>query len=691
MTPPEMLRQHLLTGLICTALLIIQLVVLSDAQAAGKSSSYVIVLASAPGTNLKWQPKTSPLLDGRTVYVTQTTVKGKPYERLNMGFFSSRQAAVLVLNDVEKLYPGAWLREVGAGEIKAASNKALAVPVSKIPSSKRTTTTKKQTQAGNTSSLTDKQLDSLMQRAKNDFKKQDYSQAIRYLTAVISAGDHKYSGEALELLGLSRQRKGQNAHAAAIYKEYLEKYPTGEGAIRVQQRLSGLLTSTQAPREKIHVEDEKEEKGIMTTYGSFSQYYRKDIAEVDGIDGSITNLSQLITFLDLNTTYQTANFDQNFRFSADDTYDFLDEDEKNSFRFIEAFYDLSSSKSGTSGRFGRQALRIGGILKRFDGISAGYQFTPNMRLNALAGYPVDIDNKTSINQHKSFYGFIFETGTFLQNWDMNLFFFDQDIDGLDDRTSTGTEVRYNDRTRSIFGMIDYDLNFNEINILQLNANLLFDRGRTAYMNAFLRKAPVLATSNALIGQTASSIEELQQTLSIEQIYQLARDRTADSATITVGGSQPISEKFQANADITFSKVDGTEASGGVPATPSTGTDYFISAQIVGNNLILRRDTGVLGIRYLDTEQSDTWAFIANTRFPINRDWRINPRLQYDIRTSSDGRTQNKLRALLRTDYRYLNKVRFDFEIGFDDTSEDINGQSLGNSNLFFMLGYRWDF
>ena len=201
---------------------------------------------------------------------------------------------------------------------------------------------------------------------------------------------------------------------------------------------------------------------------------------------------------------------------------------------------------------------------------------------------------------------------------MNLFYFDQDIDGIDDRTSTGTEVRYNDKTKSIFGMIDYDLNFNAINILQLNANMLFDRGRTAYMNAFLRKAPALATSNALIGQTASSIEELQQTYSIEQIYQLARDRTADSATITFGGSQPISEKFQANADITFSKVDGTEASGGVPATPSTGTDYFFSTQIVGNNLILKRDTGVLGFRYLDTKLSDTYSLIANTRIPVSR-------------------------------------------------------------------------
>jgi len=84
--------------------------------------------------------------------------------------------------------------------------------------------------------------------------------------------------------------------------------------------------------------------------------------------------------------------------------------------------------------------------------------------------------------------------------------------------------------------------------------------------------------------------------------------------------------------------------------------------------------------------------IANTRFPINRNWRINPRLQYDIRKIKlDGRSQKKLRAILRTDYRYLNKARFDFEIGYDETTDAIDGQSLGNNNFFFMLGYRWDF
>jgi hypothetical protein len=681
-----MLRQQHLTTVLSTILLTFLLIVAGEIRAAEKSQTpYVIVLASAPGTNLTWRPKANPLFENRTLFVTRTTVKGKPWERLNLGFFNSRQQAVLVLNNLQKSYEGAWLRTATADEIKTASGKAMpAVAVKKPASSSKTS-------PGNNSTLTDKQLDSLMQRAKNDFKDENYSQAIRYLTAILSAGEHKYSMEALELLGLSRQRNGQNAHAVAIYQEYLEKYPTSEGAVRVNQRLTGLITSTRAPREQITMEaDQDKAISETTTYGSFSQFYAKDTSETDGIDAVVTR-SQLITFLDLTTLHQTSSFDHRFQIIAEDTYDFIDETESNFFRFIELYYDLGSRRTGTSGRIGRQALRIGGLVRRFDGISAGYQLTPGMRLNALAGYPVDIADYSSINQHKSFYGFTFETGTFLEHWDMNLFYFDQSIDGVDDLSSIGTEIRYNDRTRSVFGMLDYNLDYNELNILQLNANLLFDRGRVAYMNAFMRKVPSLATSNALIGRPEGSIDELLKNLNIEQIYQLARDRTADSSTITFGGSQPISEKLQVNADITFAKVEATVDSGGVPATPSTGTDYFISTQIVGNNLILKRDTGVLGLRYLDTELAYTWSIIANTRIPVSRHWRVNPRIQYDIRNASDERSQNRLRLIFRTDYRYMNKIRLDFEIGYGTIREDSSSQAGDINSLFYTAGYRWDF
>ena len=309
--PSATRRQQLVTAVFSTAVFLFLLIVAVESHAANKSSgSFVIVLASAPGTNLNWKPKKNPLFKGRTIYVTQTTVKGKPWERLNLGFFSSRQKAVLVMNDVQAQYPGAWLREVTADEVRSASGKALAKPAAK-PAPKPAAA------IANTSTLTDEQLDSLMQRAKNDFKSNNYSQAIRYLKAIIAAGDHKYSMEALELLGLSRQRKGQNAHAARIYREYLEKYPESEGAVRVSQRLTGLMTATQEPREKIHMEAEAKPVSKTSVFGSFSQYYRRDRAEADDLDESVTTLSQLITFLDLTALHQSSRLDHRFQFVAD--------------------------------------------------------------------------------------------------------------------------------------------------------------------------------------------------------------------------------------------------------------------------------------------------------------------------------------------------------------------------------------
>jgi hypothetical protein len=40
------------------------------------------------------------------------------------------------------------------------------------------------------STLSEKQLDSLMQRAKNDFKNKRYSSTTRYLKALVDAGEH---------------------------------------------------------------------------------------------------------------------------------------------------------------------------------------------------------------------------------------------------------------------------------------------------------------------------------------------------------------------------------------------------------------------------------------------------------------------------------------------------------------------
>jgi len=688
-TAPAMWRSGTIVSRYCFLILLCLLLAATAAEAASAVSGYSIVLASAPGQNLKWEVRNNPLLKGYTIYAERTTIKGAPWERLNMGFFNKRKQADSILGEIRKTYPGAWVQKASekniAKIITKPASKSKAIAVKPIKASKA-----KQPASVNTSSLSEKQLDSLMLRSKTELKNKKYNSSIRFLNALIAAGSHKYSEEALELLGLARQRNGQKTHAVNTYEKYLKLYPDTDGAIRVRQRLDGLLTADVAPRKKILMAKEGKGSSIRTT-GSLAQYYQRNSATIDG-SGTIENLSQLITDLNLTTIQRTTNFDHRYQLTSDHVYDFTDNGDDSEFRFRETFYEVTYRKTGSSGRIGRQRLPVGGLLKRYDGLSLGYQFTPDLRLNILGGYPVDIDDKSSINDHKSFYGFTFETGTFLDHWSMNLFYFDQKNDGLTDKESIGTELNYRDSKLSIYGLFDYDLHYDEINILQVNSNILFDRGRTAFVNALIRKLPLLSTSNALIGRQEKTIDELKTVMNIEQIYQLARDRTANSETLMIGGTQPLSSKFHIAADITFTNVDDTPASGGVAATVDTGTDYLISTQLVASNLIMKTDTNIFGVRYYDTFVSDVTSFVVNSRFPVTRTWRLNPRLQYDIRDYKDGRSQTKLRAIIRTDYRYLNKAHFDFEIGYDEISNDeTESQFLASNNLFFTLGYRWDF
>ena len=290
---------------------------------------------------------------------------------------------------------------------------------------------------------------------------------------------------------------------------------------------------------------------------------------------SVTTLSQLITYFDVTAIQRTNNFDQRYQINADYINDFINDDDNNEFRFFEAYYEVSHRKTGTSGRFGRQVLRIGSTRKRFDGITAGYQINPDMRLNVLGGYPVAIDNYTSVNTDNTFYGVTFETGTFLKHWEMNLFYFDQQVEGLTDSNSIGTEFRYNDKSRSLFSMIDYDLFYDEINTLQFNANLMFDHGRTSYYKCFHAQDTGTVYQQCTHRQVGTlPSKNLKQTLNIEQIYQLARDRTANSQTVTVGGSQQLNENVQTTADITSCALMALSPRVALQATPDTGPDYY---------------------------------------------------------------------------------------------------------------------
>jgi hypothetical protein len=85
-----------------------------------------------------------------------------------------------------------------------------------------------------------------LKAGKASLASKNYPQATAYFTEAVETGSGATKRDALEMLGLAREKAGQLAHASAEYERYLKAYPKGEGSSRVRQRLNAVLAATNA-------------------------------------------------------------------------------------------------------------------------------------------------------------------------------------------------------------------------------------------------------------------------------------------------------------------------------------------------------------------------------------------------------------------------------------------------------------
>lgn len=195
--------------------------------------------------------------------------------------------------------------------------------------------------------------------------------------------------------------------------------------------------------------------------------------------------------------------------------------------------------------------------------------------------------------------------------------------GFVDRQSIGAEGRYVKSSLSAFGTIDYDFHFKKINLALLTGNFLFEDQTSINLAADYRRAPLLRTSDTLIGQPVTALGDLLSTYTRAEIDQLALDRTAISTSLFASVGHPLSERFTISLDATLWNMEGMPSSGGVPEIPST--NYF-SSHLAGSSLISDGDLGMMSLGYSKMSNSNRYTFDFNTRYPITRDLRIGPRI-----------------------------------------------------------------
>ncbi len=656
-------------------------------QAAESAENFAVNLESQPKP---FEPEAIQLAEQRLklpIFVSETLVGDVKWYRLRAGPIERRADAELALNRALPDYPRAWIAQ-GDDTATADLNAAAAAPA--LPAVGK---------IGTDPPLEPAVIKRMLDDVRAAMSARDYAKAISLLTKLQRQPEFPDRARAQELLGLARERSGQLAHAKAEYEEYLRRYPHGEAAERVTARLRVLRAATGTEKGTGGLGAESGRAWQFN--GGWAQLFRYDSTRFDSgasttgvpvpsTSQQTTRQNALYNDIDFLARHRGEDIDMLMRVSAGYVKQFQADAFGDNKRISLASIELNDRAIGLLARAGRQVRYQDGILGTFDGLLLSYLVRPGWTINAAAGYPVD-QTSASVQTRERFESLSVGYAPPGRHWDGSIFAAAQQFDGVRDRRATGFEARYMTSRASIITFVDYDVSFKSLNVATLLGTLQLPARWLVSLDVERRNSPVLTTRNALIGQPDTTLAQLEQTFTLQQIYQLARDRTPVTDNYTFTATAPLGERFHFATTVAATRIGATPASGGVDAQPSTGVDMTYQMQLYGSNMWTSGDFNILTFTYGNTEIGKIEALSASSRFPIGGAWRIGPRLTVDHRSIvTDGSTEFTALPSLLVDYqRGRNLVQL--EVGGQTGKRDATQQTENTRRYYVSLAYRIGF
>lgn len=537
-------------------------------------------------------------------------------------------------------------------------------------------------------SLSTDELAERMDDARQAMIEAQYDRAILTYRELLVLPEHPYLRDALELLGLAYERKGDFKQAQQEYRRYLQLYPKGDGSERVKQRLAGLETALWEAGPTLKAEKKRTRGSEWHSYGVLAQYLRRDVSSYDD-DPSVVNQYGLTTLIDVTTRRRTDTWDIKSRVSADMLHEIEDGAESGA-RVKNLYMDISRRQQGLSFKLGRQNAYGGGVLGRYDGLNLGWRFSPQYRVGVIYGMPVQ-STVESLDRNTKFYGVNLETGLWANRWEINGYYIEQKNRGAMDRQALGAEVRYLHSDVNVYSIIDYDIYFRSLNLFSTQGSWVTSQKDIYTFILDYRNAPPIATSNALIGQTVQTLSELRLIYSEAQIKALAEDRTPQSTIFMVGYTHNIRETLRWNIDVSANRISSMPASGGVEEVPSNGVGYYISTQFTATNIWHKGDSHIAGLGVNSSGTSNTATVFINSLFMLGDKWYVNPRLSFSYDYYDNGDSRETISPGMKIDYRIRRYVTLEFDSGYESGTQYLWYGEQKIKSYFFDIGYRVNF
>jgi tetratricopeptide (TPR) repeat protein len=620
------------------------------------------------------------------VFVSEIMVGDEKWYRLRVGPVERRADAEKVLERALPDYPRAWVArgdDAVTADVNSAGAQAPLPTVGRI---------------GTDPPMDPAEIRTQLAEVRVAMGARDYPKAISLLTRLQRQPEFPERASAQELLGLARERSGQLAHAKAEYEEYLSRYPQGKAVERVTARLRLLREVTSRSKAGGGIGSNRSGWQVNGGVGQLFRYdsTRYDSGTVNSGAPELPNSQQttrqnaLYNDLDVLARHRGESIDLMMRLSAGYTKQFATNAFGDNKRVSLASIEINDRPLGMLARAGRQVRYQDGILGTFDGLFVSYRLHPGWTVNAAAGYPVDQTNE-SVQTHERFESLALAYAPPGSRWDGSVFAAAQQLDGIRDRRAVGFEGRYLTSRASLIAFLDYDVSFRSLNVATLLGTVQLPARWFVSLDVERRNSPVLTSRNALIGQPAVDLAQLEQSFTLLEIYRLARDRTPVTDNYTVTATAPLGERFHFATTVSALRIGGTPASGGVDAQPATGLEVTYQAQLYGSSLWRPGDFNILTFTYGDTEVGKIEALSVSSRFPIFGAWRIGPRLSVDHRSVViDASTENTVLPSLLVDWqRGRNLVQL--EVGGQTGKRAASVQTENTRRYYVSAAYRMSF
>ncbi len=530
----------------------------------------------------------------------------------------------------------------------------------------------------------------LMERGMDAMAGGDYELAVQIFTKVLSVPAPELHPEALEYLGLARERNGQAAHARAEYQKYLERYPDGEGARRVAQRLQALTTiSGDVPEPLRPASIDRAPSELRYDWnGSAAIHYNRAKLFLDGFDDQVLDSSQ-ISDVYLNGRILSRDYEVEATIDARQRLDFLTQSMGDDARVNSLLVEFSERGPGFWGNIGRQRGR-GGVLGRFDGGRIGYRPVDWLDISVLGGYSLDTWRSDDFNTDRYQVGMVTSVLAIGDLFDTELYTNYQHEDGLVYRAAIGGEFRHLRPQHSLVAAFDYDVHFASLNLAMLIADVQVSPKLSLNSHLEYRNSPFLTLGNALIGQGVDSISRLRNTYSSAAMRDLAEDRTAHMATLNLGATYRITDAYEVMGNWTASNLSRTDTSGGVIGQPGTGFEFSYFAQLVAYGLLQKQGVSTVGVAVFDGDQYNRYALQLSGRYAIWPKLRVNPILRVELQDIVGADDLLACIPRLRIDYT-LGPVVLDLDIAYELRRNLGSGFRPNENGYSLYTGIRYDF